>query len=224
VQLTSRPDWSEKPFDYQGVFVIQVDWPPIFEAIEADGPEPAAAAVLEATRRVEAGKTVDGVIMFGTDPARLALALVLDPDDVQRFELVRFAVANAVTDALAQHLPPMLPLTHGSDGSVFLDGTAIGRIALIRDERRAPEWIVVAIDLALLGEDASIECLSGETVALADLLGSLSRHMLGWINRWQDDGFGPVRDAWNFRCHERLTDQACGIDDEGEFRSGSVSA
>ena len=28
------------------------------------------------------------------------------------------------------------------------------------------------------------------------LLESFSRHALAWINRWQDDGFSPVRDAW----------------------------
>ena len=35
----------------------------------------------------------------------------------------------------------------------------------------------------------------GEITAL-DLLESFSRHFLHWVDRWQDDGFRPLRDAY----------------------------
>ena len=41
------------------------------------------------------------------------------------------------------------------------------------------------------------------SVTEVDLLQAFSRHFLTWVNRWLDDGFQPVRQAWLSHAHKR---------------------
>ena len=52
------------------------------------------------------------------------------------------------------------------------------------------------------GDDVHRTTLADEgcgEVGTVDLLEAFARHFLAWINRWQDDGVGPVVQAWMSR-------------------------
>ena len=50
---------------------------------------------------------------------------------------------------------------------------------------------------------------------------SITRHLLHWTHRWQEDGFAPVRMAWNERCFNRRQ-QASLVLAAGQFE-GTVA-
>jgi biotin-(acetyl-CoA carboxylase) ligase len=55
-------------------------------------------------------------------------------------------------------------------------------------------------------------------LTVAELLEAFSRHFLTWINRWQDDGFEPVRAMW--LCHAPDHGETIEIEVEGKQVSG----
>ena len=48
-------------------------------------------------------------------------------------------------------------------------------------------------------EHTSLAEEGGGHISRTRLVESCSRHFLVWINRWQDDGFRPLYDAWMHR-------------------------
>ena len=79
-----------------------------------------------------------------------------------------------------------------------------------------PDWLVLAVDIGVSrfaeGSDAAID-LSLTTfedegcmgITTGEVSGAFARYLLGWIDRWQKDGFGPVRTGWT--AHARVQDQ-----------------
>ena len=61
---------------------------------------------------------------------------------------------------------------------------------------------------------------------------AVARHFLAWSYRWQEEGFAPVRAAWNARCYKegehgqlalagsQFTGAVQGLDEAGRFVLG----
>ena len=94
-----------------------------------------------------------------------------------------------------------------------------------------PDWLVLAIDIGVSrfaeGSDAAID-LSLTTfedegcmgITTGEVSGAFARYLLSWIDRWQKDGFAPVRSGWT--AHARVQDQEIvmqvgGADVAGRF-------
>jgi biotin-(acetyl-CoA carboxylase) ligase len=98
---------------------------------------------------------------------------------------------------------------------VLVDGGLVGRLRLALPPGRAedrPAWLLLGVSLDIVGPAeepgrrpdriglAETGCSELDPAGLAE---SLSRHFLSWLDRFEAEGFGPVRANWNARCHDR---------------------
>ncbi|MCP4329960.1 MAG: hypothetical protein GY791_16150 [Alphaproteobacteria bacterium] len=156
----------------------------------------------------------------GADPATLAwsdradcldCAIVLTPTEPwARAAPVMFSGALGMGDALASILPPGVEVGFGWPGDIHVNERRAASIELRAPENITaediPEWLVLGAGLSITGQPQSSKrdsipqtTLSYENcvdVTAAAALESFSRHFLAWVNRWQDDGFAPLRAAW----------------------------
>lgn len=155
----------------------------------------------------------------GADPAtlvwarredRLDTAVVLGPETpFTEALLVAYVTAVAIGDTLGALIPPAVPVTFGWPDRILLNGATVGGIRILHaamESDAVPDWMVVGLQIAIKldltadpGVAANRTSLAEEgivDVGAVDLLESFSRHFLFWINRWQDEGFAPVKTAW----------------------------
>lgn len=214
---------------------------PSVYSLVVTGSDPFARAKAQACERVE-----DGLLVLADRADRLLLALLLEPDRPRSSSLLVFyAHANAVGDALAALLPPLLPVTFGWPASVLVDGANVGRLRLAIADcggSEVPPWLVLGIELELAGgpgepgerpEQAGLAELGALDLDPARLTEAWSRHFLTWLERFEREGFEPVRLVWNARCHDRgrrielhlggqiYAGAVVGLDGEGALRIGA---
>ena len=193
--------------------------PPAFHLVGLDRElEAFARAVRAAPRGVD-----DGTVYWTDRGDRLELGLVLEPEAPAAKTLEAVYVLGVATgEALADLVPPAVPVALAWPGDILLDGARAGRlraaIAPVTDAAAIPPWLVLglSVDLAPLADEPGRvpdrtslhEQGAGEVTAVA-LIEQVTRHLLLWTSRWLADGLEPVRVAWNRRCYARGT--AAGI-------------
>ena len=151
---------------------------------------------------------------FVSPPGNLYLSLVLRPEcDIAAAAQLSFVAALAVGDGIGSIAPPMLEITYKWPNDVLLNGRKVSGILL--ESRAGPaggiDWLVlgVGVNVSSHPKDTAFPATSlhfeGTPAAVAetDLLQAFSRHFLSWANRWLDDGFAPVRQAWLSHAHAR---------------------
>ncbi len=210
-------------------------FPPLYRPVRCREPDAHVAAVAAA----EAGAEAATLFWADRDDAT-DCAFVLRPDgSVARPELAAYAGMVAVGDALGSLLPEQAPVAFewpdrilvndGCIGGTRLAAAPTGNVGLI------PDWLVLSVLLAIepdpldepgrhpevttLGDEFAYD----ELFSPADLIETIARHFLYWINRWQEEGFAPVRRAWLARAlghHEqeigrRRFFRVEAIDDDG---------
>jgi biotin-(acetyl-CoA carboxylase) ligase len=147
---------------------------------------------------------------IGTDAAECAIVLAPEQSLEHSLPIVMVA-ALGIGDALGALLPPVVAVTFGWPDRVEINGAVAGGVRMAMAEvegyDQVPDWMVIGFGIAVQGqwaEGASVDDLRRTTLAdegandvvTLDLLEGFSRHFLSWINRWQDDGIGPVHQAW----------------------------
>jgi len=182
--------------------------PPIYRTM----PLPAGAdAAVEAVRAAAAG--ADPATLFWVDRSdRAQCAVTLSPDEPLRrsAQLVYVAMA-ALGDGLAAALPPFLVVGFDMPDKVLLNEAELGRVRVLRPADCAadavPGWLVAAIDIGVTrypegsAEAADLTRTTFEDegcmgVSAGEVSGAFARYLLSWIDRWQRDGFAPVRTSW----------------------------
>lgn len=185
--------------------------PPIYRPAEI-GPE---QDPFERARDAAARGDADGTFIWASRTDRAECAVVLAPDR----PLAESCLAAPLTmlgigEALGALIPPAVAVTYGWPDRIDVNGATAGGIRLAvggsGKPQTMPEWMVTAVSLAVAGDPA--DASPGRTIDRTSLfeegcgevtarqfLESFARHFLHWLNRWQDDGFGPVRGAWNAR-------------------------
>ncbi len=108
--------------------------------------------------------------------------------------------ALALFDAVAVLAPPQVPVHILAPDGLAVDG---GRVATLRAAQAAcrvdaiPDWAVLGIDVVVgprggaPGDTPDRTSLAEEgfgDVTPADVLTHMSRHLLGWIDAWQQHG------------------------------------
>ncbi len=216
--------------------------PPAFSLIGLDR-EVAAfpRAVGAAPRGID-----DGTVYWTERADRLEIGLVLEPEApaAPTLEAV-YVLTVAVGEALAELLPPAVPVAFAWPGDVLLDGARTGRVraalAPVADVADVPPWLVLGltVDLAPLGDApgrlpdrTSLHEQGAGEVTAAALLESVTRHLLFWTSRWLEDGLEPIRVDWNRRCFhlgrsgglalasERVEGVVAGLDPGGALLVG----
>lgn len=152
-----------------------------------------------------------GTVLWSIGQDKSQAAVVLAPEHPLDVSLPIVLVAMlGLGDALGALLPPVVPLTFSWPDRIEVNGATVGgvRMASARTEKPndVPNWIVVGYGITVRAAPGSAEpghregstTLADEGCELAsiDLIEAFGRHFLAWINRWQEDGPSPVRQAW----------------------------
>jgi BirA family transcriptional regulator, biotin operon repressor / biotin---[acetyl-CoA-carboxylase] ligase len=181
--------------------------PPLFRALAVTPDmDPFERGLQVAAEGAEAG-----TVLWSIGQERCQAAVVLAPEHPLEDSLpIVLVTMLGLGDALGALLPPVVALTFAWPDRIEINGGLVGgvRLASARIEKPSdvPDWLVVGYGLAAHGRSDGAEpgqrpghtTLTDEgcEVACIDLVEHFSRHFLSWINRWQEDGVAPVRQAW----------------------------
>lgn len=206
-------------------------FPPLLSGRAVDAGASAFTDAGHAAARQTAGA---GEVFWSQAVDRLDLAVVLEPEvDEARALQVHFVLMVACGDAIGAIGPPELALQYRWPTAIQANGAQVGKARLAlpaaSDPAAAPAWMVAGVEMVMLGAPDRVEpgllpeqttlwdegCADMDPVSLVE---SISRHFLAWLNIWQDDGFGPVHEAWLARCEERGGEFA--LDHAGQRHQG----
>lgn len=160
----------------------------------------------------------------------MSAALVLAPEHpLEQALTIIFAASLGVGDSLGALGPPELGVDYRWPAGIAVNGAACGGLrvaAPVRQVAEEPDWLVIGVDLPLapapgepgLAPDRTALWAEGcAHIAALRLLESWSRHTLVWINRWVDDGFRPLHEAYWERCADRRKTGVQGMDEHGNL-------
>jgi len=177
--------------------------PPLFQPLAVTPDiDPFERALQIATEGAEAG-----TVLWSIGQDKCQTAVVLAPEHPLDASLpIVLVTMLGLGDALGALVPPVVPLTFSWPDRIEVNGATVGgvRMTSARTQTPAeiPAWVVVGFGIAVRADPAGSEpgrtTLADEGCELdsLDLIEAFSRHFLAWINRWQEDGAAPVRQAW----------------------------
>jgi len=176
---------------------------------------------------------------IGQDTCRCAVVLAPEQPLEPSLPIVLIAMLG-LADGLGSLIPPMVAVTFGWPDRIEVNGGVAGGVRFASAPTEAsdavPDWLVVGVSVAVrgpwAGRDPLRTTLAEEgcgDLLTNDLLEAFARHLLGWINRWQEDGVEPVRQAWlsratglGKRVEIRLDDQLRAGTFEGITETGAM--
>ncbi len=187
-------------------------------------------------RRMAVEGADDGTLLWVGRDDKLDCAVILHPDDpLKRAVLVAYVAMLGLGDALSVVVPPLTEVTYTWPNRIEANGADVATVGIEVPNGAAagsvPGWLVVfaganVAPLPTKGSkvDLSVTSLAEEGchgVGPAELLEAFARHFLTWVNRWQDDGFEPVRAMW--LRHAPAPGETIDIDVAGEPVAGKFS-
>jgi BirA family biotin operon repressor/biotin-[acetyl-CoA-carboxylase] ligase len=193
----------------------------------------------EAARRANDGAE-EGTLIWATEqgdartqrghrwyspPGNLYCSLILRPDFPNaRCGQLAYVAALSAGSALAELLTPMTGLRYGWPCDLFINELRAGQIMLAASGPGSDpyEWLAlgVMINVALHPpnpepeEFNSVHASGAAEVTVAQLLEDFARYFLHWINRWAEDGFGPIGEQWQMRANDVGEDLEVGIGEQ----------
>ena len=144
---------------------------------------------------------------WASAPGNLFMSLVLRPDcPLSEAAQLGFVAALAVKDGIGSVAPPGVEVTFKWPNDVLLGGRK-GAGILLESKTTAEgalDWLIlgIGVNVASYPEEARFPATSlrfegaPPDIDAETLLVAVSRHFLTWVNRWLDDGFAPLRQAW----------------------------
>lgn len=168
-------------------------------------------------------------------------AVVLEPDEplVTARRTLHMGMA-ALADALALAAPPERPISFEFPATMRFDGAIIGGARLAwpesAPEDEPPPWLVFGamVRTVVLGDadggmfqrGSSLEVEGFDTTTPATLIEGFSRHLMTYVDIWQERGFKKVGEAWLGRLPREERSRR-GIDANGDLlvhRDGQAGA
>jgi BirA family biotin operon repressor/biotin-[acetyl-CoA-carboxylase] ligase len=184
----------------------------------------------------------DGLLLWVNRTDRCEAAVLLRPlDPIQPALTLAYVALLGLHDGLAGLAPAETPASIAWPDRLLVNEACAGGIRLahgplVEKEGMAdvPDWLVVGVTVQMVppgddadapGRDLEYTNLHEEGcggISVPDLIGSFSRHMLQWLDRWQEEGFEPVRRAV---LHD-MNDKALQIEASGDawLQDGSVKS
>ncbi len=207
-------------------------FPPLLTGHRVEAPRSVAD---QGTEGAAAGRFGAGDLVWAADGEGVALALVLEPEvERARCGEMLYLGAAAFGDAAGAVIPPEMPITYSWPGGLRLNGAVVGHAGLILPDEAAdtPTWMVLTLEAAFLppadrpepGHSADRTTFWDEGCGAMDpgaFMESLSKHIVSWLHRWEDEGFRPVHEHWWARRDTRaplepgLTGTLIGLDTHG---------
>ncbi len=188
-------------------------FPPLLSGVKTQaGVDPFEKAVADA----QTGRAEIGHLYWSPDDDTLRAAIVFEPEiALAEAAPILFAVANGLNDCIGALAPPEVGLHHVWPGGVKVNGAFCGGLRVqvpSWEGAEAPDWMVIGLTLAIAstaddpGRRPDVTALAEEGcghLSRVRLLESWSRHTLVWVNRWEDDGYRPIFEAWLGRADGR---------------------
>ncbi|WP_050603605.1 biotin/lipoate--protein ligase family protein [Ruegeria sp. 6PALISEP08] len=150
-----------------------------------------------------------GTVVYNIQADRLRVAIVFAPEVPLRDAMAMLPLcAVGFQNALGALAPPEVAVHLGWDGLICVNGAKCGKFRVAASDTSAedePDWLIVGWELALLqtseapGANPDVTALYDEgcaEVSATQLVESWSRHMLTWLNRWQEEGNAPLHTDW----------------------------
>jgi BirA family transcriptional regulator, biotin operon repressor / biotin---[acetyl-CoA-carboxylase] ligase len=147
--------------------------------------------------------------VWSSPRGNLYLSLILRPAcPLDRAAQLGFVAALAVGDAVHEVVPGLAGLACKWPNDVLVDGRKIAGILLESETGQGGNlaFLIVGVGINLVsgppGAEFPATSIAGEgypppTPQAA--LAAFARHFETWAQRWRQDGFAPVRDAWRAR-------------------------
>ena len=185
-------------------------FPPLFSGLAVEGViDPFDKACVEAARGCDAG-----LVVYNLGANALCAALVLAPDVCLGDAMAMVPLCGVgFQNALGALAPPEVAVHLDWSGGIRINGASCGRLQVAAagtDPDREPDWLVVGLELPLWptsddpGDTPDETALYAEGCAdvdAAELLESWVKHTLVGINRWDDEGVGPLHNDWRGLAH-----------------------
>lgn len=170
--------------------------------LAADGAEDGTLVWAQAQRK---GRGRRGA-SFASPPGNLYLSLVLRPEcaPLEAAQL-SFVAALGVAGGLGTLVPPLSEIAFKWPNDVLLNERKVAGILLESSTtaRERLDWLIVGVGVNLVSAPddvpfpaTSLRAEGCGNVPPAAALESFAGHFFTWVNRWLDDGFAPVREAW----------------------------
>ena len=163
----------------------------------------------------EAANSDVGTVFYACDNGIAQISVVMAPDVVTVTAAQMFhAMMIGVGDAIGALAPPEVEVNYLFPGYVLLNRGRAGSVQIAIDPNAdlqdEPAWMVASAAIRIDGDiqGALAEGVHDETSLIEEsataisptrIVEATSRHFLAWLNRWQEDGFRPLFDAWNTR-------------------------
>lgn len=156
-------------------------------------------------------------------PGNLYCALLLRPDySNARCGQLAYVAALSVGSALAELLLPMTGLRYRWPSKLYINDLRAGQIMLAASDGHSDpyEWLALGVMVNVAEhppnpepeEFVSVHASGATDVTVAQVLEGFARYFLHWINRWAENGFGPIAHQWQLR--------ADGVGEEMTVRVG----
>ena len=199
--------------------------PPLYTLVAL---EDAEADAREHAGALAAGGAEAGQFVWAAREDRFDCAVVLRPgDSPDKARPAVLVAALALFDALGVVAPAGLNADLAWPGLVRVNGGVAGGITLTEGpvgEGGALQWLVAAARLRMnmaagqeSGDRPDITWLRQEgcaEVATHELAEAFARYFLSWMDRWENDGFDPVRRNWMHRATTDSGDAVLTLGDE----------
>lgn len=227
-------------------------FPPLLKGHDIPG---TGSAYDVACARASAGELGAGDVVWSRHASRIDIAVILEPEVTLETAVQMLPLSMvAIGDCLGALTPPQVGQTFTWPGEIRVNGGFCGTMKAAaggeRDAGAVPGWMVMGLWLRHRREDSEPEpgdvpdqtWLSEEGCAdlsRTEIIESYSRHLLTWLNSWNEDGFKSVHASWLYRAQEKdeevtvklgaqtLTGVVQGIDDNGNLllqRDGATGA
>lgn len=142
----------------------------------------------------------------------LHCAIVLRPDDT--FEIccqLSMVATICAAMAVSRQAEPLEEFRYRWPNDILLNQGKLAGITLSGEiSNSRVNWMVVALNVNVFDHPKSkgLEAASmrGEGFQSYDriaLLEAYTREFLSWVNRWSDEGFQPIRQAWLFKGYQQ---------------------
>lgn len=191
--------------------------PPLYELVTYDSIDSAAS---EAKRLALSGAD-EGTLVWAkaqtagrgrfdhrwlSEPGNLHCAIVLRPEEpIAVAGQVDYVAAVSLATAIAGLVTPMTELRYRWPNDLLLNNLKVAGILLdpCVVNNGNVESLVLGVNVNVkshppeLDDSAANMHADGFSKSTdAELLESFSRNFLSWINRWAEEGFGPIAKAW----------------------------
>ncbi|MBL4907823.1 MAG: biotin/lipoate--protein ligase family protein [Sneathiella sp.] len=207
-------------------------FPPLLSGHRTEPSENPAVIAVEAAQTHSAGA---GDLFWSPREDHLQFALILEPEvPAERCYEMLYTAMVAFTDAAGAIMPPEISVTYSWPSSLLVNDGEVGSVDLVISSQKSdagvPDWLVISMDIEMKSETLNLD--PGLTyhrttfwdegcghISRTELLNSLARHFLSWLNNWQEEGFSAIHKLWMQRLpHKENVD----IHYEGKLLHGDI--